>query len=163
LLGDGVQVVLSGSASSTDQAQIAPVRGDDPPAGLLDVSGQISMPQLRTLLGHAAAYMGPDTSVTHLAAAVGVPIVTVFGPSDPQDFGPWPRHHPATQPWQSRTQRQQVGNIVMLQGPDLPDRASCVPCNRMGCENRHDSASHCLQGLEPQRVLAELRRLLSGG
>ena len=161
LLGDGVQVILTGSGSSTDQSQIAAVRGNYAPAGLLDVSGQLSMPQVRTLLGYAAAYMGPDTSVTHLAAAVGVPVVTVFGPTGPQDFGPWPGNHPATQPWQARTQRQQVGNIVVLQGPDLPDRA-CVPCNRMGCEHRHDSASHCLEGLEPQRVLAELRRVLSG-
>jgi heptosyltransferase-3 len=160
LVGDGVQVVLTGSASATDQAQIAAVRGDAVPAAVLDVSGQLSMAQVGTLLGRAAAYAGPDTSVTHLAAAVGVPIVTVFGPTEPQDFGPWPREHPARQPWQSRAQRQQVGDIVMLQGPDLPGR-TCVPCNRMGCEDRHDSASQCLEGLEPNRVLAELRRILA--
>ena len=162
LLADGTQVILTGSGSSTDQAQIAQVRGSAALAGVLDVSGQLSMPQVRTLLEHVDAYMGPDTSVTHLAAAVGVPTVTVFGPTNPQDFGPWPRNHPATQPWQSRTGRQQVGNIVVLQGPDLADRA-CVPCNRMGCEHRHDSASHCLEGLEPQRVLTELRRMLQRG
>jgi heptosyltransferase-3 len=135
------------------------VRGTDALPGLLDVSGQLSMPQVRALLQHADAYLGPDTSVTHLASAVGVPIVTLFGPTNPQDFGPWPHDHPATQPWQRRAGRQQVGNIVVLQGPDLPGR-TCVPCNRMGCEHRHDSASHCLLELAPERVLSELRLML---
>jgi hypothetical protein len=30
----------------------------------------------------------------------------------------------------------------------------------MGCGNRHDSPSHCLQQLEPERVLSELRLTL---
>ena len=91
LLADGVQVVLTGSGSSGDRSQVEQVLGNDALPGLLDVSGQLTMPQLHTLLQRADAYLGPDTSVTHLAAAVGVPIVTLFGPTNPQDFGPWPR------------------------------------------------------------------------
>jgi heptosyltransferase-3 len=159
LLSDGVHVVLTGSGSSNDRALVEQVRGAEAQPGLHDVSGQLTMPQLRTLLQHADAYLGPDTSVTHLAAALGIPIVTLFGPTNPQDFGPWPQNHPATQPWQRRAGRQQVGNIVVLQGPDLPGRA-CVPCNQMGCEHRHDSSSHCLQELEPERVLSQLRFML---
>lgn len=159
LLADGVQVILTGSGSSGDRSQVEQVLGNDPLPGVLDVSGRLTMPQVRTLLQRVDAYMGPDTSVTHLAAAVGVPIVTLFGPTNPQDFGPWPQNHPATQPWQRRAGRQQVGNIIVLQGPDLPGRA-CVPCNRMGCANQHSSASHCLLELEPQRVLSELRLIL---
>jgi len=159
LLADGVQVFVTGSGSGGDKAQIEQMLGGDTLPGLLDVSGQLTMPQMCTLLQRADAYLGPDTSVTHLAAAVGIPIVTMFGPTNPQDFGPWPQNHPATQPWQPRASRQQIGKIVVLQGPDLPGQA-CVPCNRMGCENHHSSASHCLVQLEPQRVLSELRLLL---
>ena len=159
LLADGVQVIVTGSDSSHDRAQIEQVLGSDVPAGVLDVAGQLTMPQMRTLLERVDAYLGPDTSVTHLAAAVGVPIVTMFGPTNPQDFGPWPRHHPSVQPWQRRADRQQVRNIVVLQGPDLPGR-SCVPCNRMGCEHQHASTSHCLLELAPERVLSELRAIL---
>jgi heptosyltransferase-3 len=158
LLEDDVQVILTGSDSSNDHLLIDQMRGEALP-GLLDVSGQLTMPQVRTLLQRVDAYVGPDTSVTHLAAAVGVPIVTMFGPTNPQDFGPWPRSHPPTQPWLRRADRQQIGNIVVLQGPDLPGR-SCVPCNRMGCEHHHASSSHCLVELEPQRVLSELRIML---
>ena len=160
LLADGVQVILTGSGSSHDRSQVEQVRGTDALPGVLDVSGRLTMRQMRTLLERAAAYVGPDTSVTHLAAAVGIPIVTMFGPTSPQDFGPWPADHPPTQPWLRRAGRQQVGNIVVLQGPDLPDR-QCVPCNRMGCDNHHASASQCLQQLEPERVLAELKTMLA--
>jgi len=159
LLADQVQVVLTGSDSPTDQEQIAQVRDVGASPHLLDVSGQLSMPQVRTLLQRADAYLGPDTSVTHMAAAVDAPVVTLFGPTNPQDFGPWPSGHTPTQPWQRRTLRQQVDNIIVLQGADLPGR-NCVPCNRMGCENRHDSASHCLVSLQPSRVLAELQGIL---
>jgi heptosyltransferase-3 len=159
LLAEGVQVILTGSASATDQAQIADVRAAGAAPYLLDVSGRLSMPQVRTLLQRVDAYFGPDTSVTHMAAAVGVPIVTVFGPTNPQDFGPWPNQHVPLQPWRSRAARQQVDNIVLLQGPDLPDR-KCVPCNRMGCDDRHDSTSQCLLELAVPRVLAELHSIL---
>lgn len=162
LVGDGVQVLLTGSAAPEDRAQVDAVlqglaHGGD---AVIDLAGRLSLAQVRTLLGRCDAYVGPDTSVTHLAAAVGVPVVSFYGPTDPCDFGPWPNGHGPTQPWQARGQRQQVGRIVLLQGPDLPDR-TCVPCRAMGCENHRDSASHCLDQLAPQRVLDELRRALA--
>jgi heptosyltransferase-3 len=161
LLADGVQVVLTGSASANDQALIAPIRDAGTEPDLIDVAGCLQLRQLRALLERADAYLGPDTSVTHLAAAVGLPVVAVFGPSRPDHFGPWPREHAPAQPWQQRAQRQQVGEIVVLQGPDRPDRPHCVPCNGMGCERRSDSCSLCLERLAPERVLPELRRILS--
>jgi len=160
LLTDGVQVLLTGGASANDQALVAAMRGVGTEPNMIEVAGALRLPQLRTLLERVDAYLGPDTSITHLAAAVGVPIVTVFGPSWPDYFGPWPREHPPTNPWLRRGQRQQVGNIVVLQGPDRSDRPQGVPCNRMGCQHRSDSLSHCLENLAPERVLVELRRLL---
>lgn len=159
LLADGVQVVLTGSGSAHDRGLVAQVGDVGAAPDLLDVSGRLGLRQVRALLERADAYLGPDTSVTHLAASVGVPIVSVYGPSLPDSFGPWPQPHPATQPWARRTTQQQVQRIVLLQGPDLPGR-QCVPCGRMGCSDRHDSESHCLVSLEPGRVLAELRAIL---
>lgn len=163
LVGDGLQVLLTGSGVAEDRAQVDEVlqgRARDGDA-VIDLAGTLSLPQVRTLLGRCAVYVGPDTSVTHLAAAVGAPIVSFYGPTDPQDFGPWPNGHGPTQPWQARAARQQVGRIVLLQGPDLPER-TCVPCRAMGCENHRDSASHCLDRLAPERVLDEVRRLRAG-
>jgi heptosyltransferase III len=161
LLADRAQVVLTGSGSANDLALVAPLRGAGAEPDLIDMAGRLRLRELRALLDRADAYLGPDTSVTHLAAAVGLPIVTVFGPSRPDHFGPWPREHPPAQPWKQRAQRQQAGEIVVLQGADRPGAPPCVPCNNMGCEQRLDSPSHCLETLTPDRVLAELRRILS--
>jgi len=160
LLADGTQVVLTGGPSPQDLAQVEPLRALGREPDLIDGSGRLNLRQVRALLAHADAYLGPDTSVTHLAAAVDLPIVTVFGPTPPQSFGPWPHEHAPVQPWRARAQRQQVGKVIVLQGPDRADRPGCVPCGRMGCEHHHDSASACLDGLAPERVLDELRRIL---
>src|SRR4051794_35815898 len=46
--------------------------------------------ELAGLIAGAQLYVGPDTSVTHLAAATGVPTVALYGPTDPRLWGPWP-------------------------------------------------------------------------
>lgn len=40
------------------------------------------------MLAGADAYVGNDSGITHLAAALGVPTLAVFGPSDPEQWGP---------------------------------------------------------------------------
>lgn len=165
LIDDGVQVVLTGSSSPGDRAIVSQVRRGLPDDGAqcMDACGRLSLGALRTLLDQAQAYCGPDTSVTHLAAAVGVPIVTVYGPTPPTSFGPWPIGHAPTQPWKTRAQLQHAGSqahrVVILQGPDLPGQ-SCVPCARAGCEGHNNSASHCLDHLPARRVIDALRDLL---
>jgi heptosyltransferase III len=160
LLRDGVQVVLTGSDCANDQALLAPLLDAGREPELVNAAGRLRLRQLVPLLRRAAAYLGPDSSTTHLAAAVGAPVVTMYGPSRPDHFGPWPGGHGPTQPWSMRAQRQQVDSIVILQGPDRHDRPECVPCNGMGCDGHRHSRSRCLEGLAPSRVLRELRRLL---
>lgn len=160
LLESRLQVVLTGAPNDHDRAMVAEVRTAGHAPDLIDACGGLSFAQLVTLLSRADAYLGPDTSVTHLAAAVGLPIVTMFGPTAPTSFGPWPRGHAATQPWQARAQRQRVASIVIFQGPDLPGRGKCVPCGRSGCDDHRDSASHCLDQLEPERVAAQLLSMI---
>ncbi len=162
LLAEGRQVVLTGSASERDQACIAPLRPLGTAPHLLDLSGRLSFAQLRTLLDGAALYIGPDTSVSHLAAACGTPTVAVFGPTNPQRWAPWPAHAeggsrggPAGAAFRRQVPIQTVGNVTLLQGPQ-----SCVPCGRAGCEDHHHSRSDCLQAIKPEAVLAASRQLL---
>jgi heptosyltransferase-3 len=155
----GVQVLLSGGPSAADRARTAEVLagvGDAASAErVLDIAGTLDLPQLATLLRGAALYIGPDTSVTHLAAALETPLVAIYGPIDPRLWGPWPQGHGPAQPYVERAPEQRVGTTVLLQG-DPP----CVPCSRAGCDRHNDSRSECLETLSPWRVLDEAWRIL---
>jgi len=155
MVTQGVQVVLTGSAAASDLAATAAVASAGPAPQVLDVAGRLELKQLSTLLGGAAAYVGPDTSITHLAAACGIPVIALYGPIDPRLWGPWPGSAAATTPYEPRGPRQQAGQVILLQG-DQP----CVPCNGAGCERHDASRSDCLETMAPQRVIDELHRVL---
>jgi hypothetical protein len=48
----------------------------------------VSLPRLAALLVECRGYVGNDSGVSHLAAALGVPTVAVFGPTDPAVWAP---------------------------------------------------------------------------
>jgi heptosyltransferase-3 len=124
--------------------------------GIADVHG-VAWPATVSLLKAAQVYIGPDTSVSHLAAAAGCPTVTVFGPMDPRAWGPWPVGGLA-EPWQADGTIQNRGNVWVVQNP-LP----CMPCALEGCERHNDSASACLDELPADRVLAAVDQALLRG
>lgn len=158
LLAQGREVVLTGSASARDQDCIAPLRQLAGEPQLLDASGRLDFNQLASLLRDAALYIGPDTSVSHLAAAAGVPVIAVFGPTNPLRWAPWPGRAEQPVHFVRRAPVQQAGNVTLLQGPQ-----DCVPCGRAGCEDHRGSRSDCLASITPQQVLAEASRLLGPG
>lgn len=155
LLAQGLQVVLTGGPGPRDRECIAPLLDLAPAPQLLDVSGRLDFNQLATLLRGAALYIGPDTSVSHLAAATGVPTLAIFGPTNPQRWAPWPARPAAQELFQRSALVQQAGNVTLLQGG-----LHCVPCGRAGCEDHHHSRSDCLVAITPERVLGEALRLL---
>lgn len=52
-------------------------------------AGELNLDQVAALYERATVVLGPDSGPLHLAAAVGVPTVTLYGPADPIEFGPW--------------------------------------------------------------------------
>ncbi len=48
----------------------------------------LSLTELAETLSECAAFLGNDSGITHLAAAVGLPVVALFGPSDPDTWAP---------------------------------------------------------------------------
>jgi heptosyltransferase-2 len=44
--------------------------------------------EVASVLANCAAYLGNDSGITHLAAALGVPVVALFGPSNPEHWAP---------------------------------------------------------------------------
>lgn len=118
----------------------------------INLAGQLSLSQTAALIKKSAAYVGPDTSVTHLAASLGVPTVTLFGPTDPVRWGPWPCSWRALEnPWH-RFGDQVKGNVSIVQGQGL-----CVPCTLEGCDRHIESYSDCLLKLPVERLIKGLK------
>ena len=154
LNNQGMRVVLTGGNSPDEVAYVRDLSGMLP-RDAVDVAGKLSLSGVSYLLSKACAYVGPDTVVTHLAAAVGTPTVALFGPSNPVKWGPWPRgYDEGRNPWQMRG-TQRVNNVVLLQGG-----GDCVPCMEEGCDRHIASLSDCLQELPAANVIAALRELL---
>jgi predicted lipopolysaccharide heptosyltransferase III len=100
--------------------------------------GDFDLSELRALAGRAALYIGGDSGPLHVAATTAVPIVALFGPTLPERSMPW---------------RQPLRAIAVDSGA-LP----CRPCHQRHCV---PGDFRCLAALDPDRVLAAARRLLS--
>jgi heptosyltransferase-3 len=149
----GYAVVLTGSADAGELAYVNAIASRM--AAPLNLAGRLTFAQSACVLAEASAYVGPDTAMTHLAAALNVPAVTFFGPTDPLKWAPWPQGHPATHtPWR-RLGDQTHGKLAVLQG-----RAACAPCNKEGCGRRVTSHSDCLMALPAEDVVQALASLL---
>ncbi len=61
--------------------------------GALDLVGATSLPELWELARRSRAMLAADTGPMHLCAAVGTPVVALFGPSDAARTGPYGRGH----------------------------------------------------------------------
>lgn len=154
LVAEGRQVVLTGGPGQGDRELVAGLVREHEGRNVID-AGLLDFNQLTWLLASARLYVGPDTSVSHLAAATGVPVIAIFGPTNPLRWAPWPAGDNPV--WFARAEPvQQLGNVTLLQGT-LP----CVPCGRAGCEDHRDSGSDCLQQITPDIVLAQARAKLA--
>jgi ADP-heptose:LPS heptosyltransferase len=52
------------------------------------IAGNLSLIQLAAVLRRVKAYLGNDSGITHLASALGLATVALFGPTDPAVWGP---------------------------------------------------------------------------
>jgi heptosyltransferase III len=91
--------------------------------------------ELLALLRSAAAYIGNDSGVSHLAAWAGLPSVVIFGPTDPVR-------------WRPR------GHSVEIVQPPL----DCMPCFETAAENC--AAADCLVRITPGNVMEAFQRVV---
>lgn len=126
------------------------------PRTTANLTGRLKLPAVAYLLSKAQAYVGPDTVVTHLAAATGTQTIALFGPSNPVKWGPWPKgFNKDENPFLLRGS-QRVGNVNLLQGS-----GECVPCMEEGCNQHLTSLSDCLQHMPARRVIEALEQVFS--
>lgn len=76
-------------------------------AGAAMVAPPTTLPELAAVLRRASLYISSDTGPMHLAAAVGTPCVGLFGPTRPENVGPYGADNIAVQAYyQAGTSRQ---------------------------------------------------------
>lgn len=154
LAARGFRLALTGGSDVGELAYVTSLAAAMPP-GTLNAAGKLSLGAAVCLVAGARLYVGTDTAMTHVAAALGVPTVALFGPTNCVKWGPWPRGHAAgSNPW-SRCGSQRSGNVVLVQGA-----GACVPCHLEGCDRHIDSYSDCLQQLPAAQVIAAIEQLL---
>ncbi len=127
-----VTVVITGSSEERARADQVVARCRTKPFNL---AGKTSIGELAAVLSACRGFIGVDTAALHLAAAVGVPTLGIFGPS------------PAVC-WAPRGSRHAVVSKNM----------PCVPCRRKGC--RDSEISQCLDELTLKDIHEELCRFM---
>ena len=153
----GLGVVFTGGPEPEELAYVAAIVKALSPAPLtVSLAGTLTLGATAELIRRACVFVGPDTAVTHIAAATGTPTVALFGPSNPVKWGPWPKNWTGGgSPWQRRGSGRQ-GNVMLLQGP-----GNCVPCMLEGCQRNVLSRSDCLDQLTAATVIAAAEAMLS--
>lgn len=156
LIDNGYQVVLTGSKQAEEWQALQDLQ-TLLPATVINLAGQLSLGQLSRLIGEAALFVGPDTGITHLAAATGTPTVALFGPTDPERWAPWPDSHTENHPPFASRGSRRIGNVYLIQGTSERD---CLPCQLEGCEKNRNSHSDCLDSLSARQVIDIIAQII---
>ncbi len=86
----GARVAVLATANERDQAE--PVLAAIDPARRLDLVGATDPLEAGACLARCALFVGNDSGLMHIAAAVGTPTLGLFGPSRPEHYRPWGEH-----------------------------------------------------------------------
>jgi heptosyltransferase-3 len=140
IVGDGWRVAITAAPDARERQLVTEALAPLPAparAQVADLSGALGLRELAALTREARAFVGVDSAPMHIAAAVGTPVVALFGPSGDVEWGPW-----------------QVAQRVVA-STEHP----CRPCGNDGCGG--GKVSECLTTLPVARVHAALRELLA--
>ncbi len=106
------------------------------PSRCLDLTGKTSLPELVEWIRASDLLLSNDTGPMHIADALGKPVVSVFGPTEPRRTGPY----------------YQRDGVVRI---DLP----CAPCLKPHCSLR--PPLQCLLAITPEMVCAKIEERLA--
>jgi heptosyltransferase-3 len=136
LAARGERVVITAAPSAVERAMVERILAacrSQP----VDLAGQLSLKGLAALTRRARIFVGVDSAPMHIAAAMGTPVVALFGPSGEIEWQPW------------RT----VHRVVASQAHP------CRPCGNDGCGG--GKVSECLTTLGPAAVLEAIDAVLA--
>lgn len=101
---------------------------------LLNLAGRAGLRDLIAIFQRCAAAFGPDSGPMHIAAAIGCPIVSLWGATAPERSAPW-------------------GFTAYAIHAEIP----CHPCYLRRCP----IGGECMRRIDPQQVVAAVRRAIS--
>jgi lipopolysaccharide heptosyltransferase I len=122
------RVILTGSATEREQI-------DKIAQGRRNLAGQTDLFQLAELYCRCQVVITNDSGPMHLAAAVGTPVVAIFGATDPALTGPYGKQH-----------------VVLRAG------VPCSPCFKDSCANRVHM--ECMKLITVEQVLEAAKAFL---
>ncbi|MBC8324477.1 MAG: glycosyltransferase family 9 protein [Verrucomicrobia subdivision 3 bacterium] len=132
--GDLRVVVLGGEEDSEIGARLGAIG-----ARCVDKTGQTTLPEMVEWIRSSEAMVTNDTGPMHVAAALGKPVVALFGPTDPRRTGPYHAR----------------GTVLQATG------MNCVPCLSRNCTAIRER--DCLRGIGALEVSAVVQKLLAHG
>lgn len=138
-LAPRLNVIVTGSPKETALArEIAALMPLHSPPPILAAGQGNSLRFTLALVAQADAVVSGDTSVLHVASALAVPLVGIYGSTRPGDNAPL------------------FGPHVLLHDDTVP----CAPCCLSRCPLRGNEHLRCLRAVTPARVLDALEQLL---
>jgi heptosyltransferase-2 len=125
----GARVLLTGGPGDVHLGSEITRRASSQPINFI---GSTTLWQLGALIKRCDLYITCDSGPMHISAAVGIPTIALFGPTDPIRHGPWGK-----------------GHIVVRK------KTRCSPCYERECKSRD-----CMQAIQVEDVMAVVDGLL---
>ena len=168
--GMGMKVVVT---SSPDKKEIEKTRNvlSLVSSRVIDLTGRTTLKQLAAVSKASALFFGVDSAPMHIAAALGTPVIALFGPSGAFHWGPWDnnqntevtseRRGSGSQesntgqqaPYPKRNGVQAFGRHIVIQRD-----WDCIPCGKDGCNG--SKISKCLEDIKPEEIITLLEQRL---
>lgn len=124
---------------------------ESPP--LINLAGKLTLRQLVAVCSVCDFYFGIDTAPMHIAAALGKPVIALFGPSGAFHWGPWD-NEALGELYSKRNGIQRFGKNIVIQRD-----WNCIPCGQDGCEG--SKISKCLFDIKPDEVIKILESIVA--
>jgi ADP-heptose:LPS heptosyltransferase len=124
-------LLFGGAVDAAETEEVVRGAGLRPEANM---AGKVELNVTAAMLRRLDGFIGNDSGPLHLAAAAGIPVIGLYGPTDPGRYGPWKARH----------------RIVTLS-------PSCGPCS-LRCRFE---TNRCLQDLSPGLVQKAVREILA--
>lgn len=138
---DGARVALLGTEA--ERAKARPLLDAIPSDRRIDLMGRLDPLEAAACLARCQFFVGNDSGPMHLAAAVGIPTLGLFGPSRPDEYAPRGRHVAVAQ--------TTVPYEELVSGPDGFDPKAETRMDSLGLEAVLDAARRLWAQVEADR------------